>query len=281
MNRVAQPESDFSQHVLNIYDFDGTMYETFEADPSRQIYGVDEAYRIAIEEVFYFDKDALRRYIDDGEHQNRTPLEIVNSLAPDCTLAGLDRLTGELVGAKLNVLAGQIGRELQDGELWPRPVPGFLEHWQQVTAAKEDGAPISQAIASAGHASFIRKCLAQSKLVEPEIMVTDETIRGLNSSLPPEQLAKPSIMPVSIIKTLWLAHHNQPSTLLGDPSLNDRIIIVGDSKEKDGGLARNCDTQFIHISPDNPADGWHELTNVRLGLGHISLNGTGQGNTKS
>lgn len=281
MNRAAQPESDFSQHVLNIYDFDGTMYETFEADSTRQIYGVDEAYRIAIEEVFDFDKDALRRYTDQGEHQNRTPLEIVNSLAPNCTPSGLDRLTGELVNAELKVLTGQIGRKLHDNELWPRPVPGFLEHWQQVTADKESGAPISLAIASAGHASFIRKCLAQSKLVEPEIMVTDETIRGLNSTLPPEQLAKPSVMPVSIIKTLWLAHYNQPATLLGDPSLNDRIVIVGDSEEKDGGLARNSGTQFIHISPDNPIRGWQELTSLRLGLGQISLNGSGQGNARA
>lgn len=131
--------SDFQNARLDAADFDGTMYATFEEAPQLGIYGVDEAYRLSIEKALYFDKYAVAKYQDQGEHQNRTPLEIVNSLVPNCSAQGLERLTAHLVEAKLDILQSQIGKPLADGATWPRPLPGFMEYAQSLEEAKAGG----------------------------------------------------------------------------------------------------------------------------------------------
>src|ERR1700751_1254835 len=92
----------FRSAYLLTSDFDGTMFDTFETSPNG--IGVNEAYRIAIEQVFDFDREALDRYDEDGGHNNRTPLQIAASLAPQASDRGIKRLAGELVAAKLDCL---------------------------------------------------------------------------------------------------------------------------------------------------------------------------------
>ncbi|MGI9027575.1 MAG: hypothetical protein ACR2FM_01870, partial [Candidatus Saccharimonadales bacterium] len=215
---------------------------------------------LSIERTLFFDKDALKKYADEGEHQNRTPLEIINLLVPNCAPQGLELLTANLVRAKLYILENQIGKPLHDGTPWPRPVPGFVEYSQAITEANTKGASIDRAILSAGHASFIRKCLTMSGLEQPEIMITDETIRGLNSSLSPGKLSKPELMPLLLAKLQWLSLYDREGSVdINDPEVNQRITVIGDSDEKDGGLARNAGVSFIHVTSENSESAWLSL----------------------
>lgn len=251
---------NFEQTRFDVADFDGTMYNTFEQAPAQGIYGVDEAYRMSIEKTLYFDKDAMRKYADQGEHQNRTPLEIVDALVPNCTSQGLEHLTADLVRAKLDILENQIGKPLGDGAVWPRPMPGFVDYYQFATAGSQTSIPVVKGVLSAGHASFIRKCLTLSGLEQPDVMITDETIRGLNSILPPDQLSKPALLPLQIAKLQWVSIYDRTGSVdLNCPEVNDRTTVIGDSEEKDGGLARNAGVEFIHVTPENSADAWAKL----------------------
>jgi phosphoglycolate phosphatase-like HAD superfamily hydrolase len=255
----------FEQAQLVAADFDGTTHKTFESGPG--IYSVDEVYQSAVEQTFDFDSDALRRYTDQGGHNNRTPAEIVHSLAPRATPEGVERLTGELVASKLAILMRQIGRPLADGTPWPRPVPGFVDCWNAITAARQNGDTINTAFVSAGHASFIRLVLKASGLEQPDILITEETIRGLNSPLPPSRLSKPVPLPLMVAKTLWLNMHG--AWMAGDLSgerVNERIVMIGDSAEKDGGLARNLGVDFIHVAEDDTGQAWERMAQ-RLKLG--------------
>lgn len=277
MSSEAGPGGNFSpenfpQAELLVADFDGTTHNTFES-PDGGV-DVDEAYRIGIVRVFDFDKDALMRYEAGGGHRNRTPAEIVHELAPKSTPEGLQRLTEELVEVKLELLLEQIGKPIDGGERWPRPMPGFIDFWDSVQKARDQGRDITTAIISAGHAPFIDRVFEESGLEEPDIMVTDETIRGLNSPLPPDKLAKPSVMPLSLAKIQWLNLYGLdiPSEEV-DPPIGGRITLFGDSLEKDGGLATNGGVHFVHISPENPAAGYEELSR-HLELGQAALKQT-------
>ncbi|HEV7454360.1 MAG TPA: hypothetical protein VGO07_03815 [Candidatus Saccharimonadales bacterium] len=262
---VTSALNSFEHARLVATDFDGTTHNTFESGPD--IYSVDEVYRIAVEQTFDFDSDALRRYTDEGEHGNRTPAEIVHSLAPRATQEGVERLTSELVAAKLTILLRQIGRPLADGAPWPRPVPGFVDCWNAVTAARQNGDIINTAFISAGHASFIRLVLRASGLEQPDILVTEETIRGLNSPLPPSRLSKPVPLALMLAKVQWLNMHG--AWLTGDLSserVNERITMIGDSAEKDGGLAGNLGVDFIHVAEGDTGQAWGRMTQ-KLKLG--------------
>jgi hypothetical protein len=260
----------FPQARLLAADFDGTTHDTFEAPPDG--IGVDEAYRIGIERVFEFDEGAVARYEAEGGHGNRTPAEIVHSLAPtSVTSNDLDRLTEELVRVKLDLLCGQIGKPLDDGQTWPRAMPGFSEFWSSVYEARDEGEHISTAILSAGHAPFIRKVFSSAGLELPDILVTEETIRGLNSSLPPDKLAKPAAMPLLLAKTQWLNFYGLDVTsVAAGPQIGDRITVFGDSLPKDGGLAKNSGVNFVHINPEDPAAGYETLYQ-QLNLGRAAL----------
>jgi hypothetical protein len=262
----------FPEARLLAADFDGTTHDTFEAPPDG--IGVDEAYRIGIERVFEFDKNAVARYEAEGGHGNRTPAEIVHSLAATAMPENLDRLTEELVRIKLDLLCAQIGMPLDDGQTWPRPVPGFTDFWSSVYEAREEGENISTAILSAGHAPFIRKAFHSSGLQLPDILVTEETIRGLNSSLPPDKLAKPAVMPLLLAKTQWLNFYGLDMTsVAAGPQIGDQITVFGDSLPKDGGLAKNSGVNFVHINPEDPAAGYETLYQ-QLNLGRAALTQT-------
>lgn len=94
-------------------------------------------------------------------------------------------------------------------------------------------------------------------------MVTDETIRGLNSNLPPEELAKPSTTPLQLAKLQWLGLYGVAGTVnMNCAEINNRITIIGDSDEKDGGLARNAGVRFIRVTPESSSQAWRSLQAV-------------------
>jgi hypothetical protein len=257
---------------IRIDDFDGTEFDTLEPSPSGV--GVNEAYKIAIEEVFSFDIDALRKYEADGEHKNRTPAEIALSLAPNASPKGLSKLTNELVQRKLDCMMDQIGKPLPDGDLWPRPIPGFLECTRKIEAAKEAGALITTAIISAGHNAFIKKCYDVHGLAYPDIMVTDETINGLYSTQPLHRLTKPSSLPFWLVKAQWVnlfADNGEDfADLMSSPS-NTRMVYAGDDPKKDAGLAANAGIPFVYIDKaGNTKLSWQTVELV-LSLGSVAL----------
>lgn len=254
---MIDPETQFGEAKFISKDFDGTAFLTFEEYPELGIYGVDEAYKMAVEEAFPDDPDALKRYEDEGEHNNRSPAEIAYSIAPGMTEDALLVATKKLVKKKLSVLNGQIGQKISENEVWPRPVPGFLETWNRIHEAKDAGEDIDTAIISAGHTSFIEKVLKQYGVKRPDIIVTNETIRGLNSVQPVETLAKPNALPLMIARTQWFHIYRIDPAV--DESIKSRMMHAGDSEEKDGGMAEAAGISFAHINPDNPTEGWQKV----------------------
>lgn len=260
----------FEEAKIRIDDFDGTEFDTFEQSPNG--IGVNEAYKIAIEKVFFFDKDALVKYEAAGEHRNRTPAEIVLSLAPNSTPQGHEKLTRALVDAKLECLLDQIGKPLADGEPWPRPLPGFLECTKKVTAAKQAGELITTAIISAGHNAFIKKCYDVHELDYPDIMVTDETINGLYSMQPLEKLTKPSVMPFWLVKTQWVnlfAKSGQEFAELMSMASNNRMLYIGDDEKKDKVLAENAGIAFVLVDKKNSITSWRRVE-AHLNVGSVA-----------
>lgn len=270
-------QSRFENTYLDVADFDGTMYDTFESAAAYGIYSVDEAYKFAIEKTFIFDKDALKKYEDEGEHNNRTPLEIVKSLVPNSTQDGLFKIASNLVDAKLEVLENQVGRPLADGTPWPRPLDGYVNYSKSISKSNIENPAkrIDRAIVSSGHASFIRKCINMSGLEQPEIMVTDETIRGLNSPLPPERIVKPSKFPLLMVKLEWLYSYGLADSEANDETqIDKRINVIGDSHEKDGGMANNGGVNFIHLKNIRPSEAWKQLLDIHGLVGQSALKRT-------
>lgn len=265
--------AEFRNAQLVVSDFDGTMFDTFEPSPGG--IGVNEAYCLAIEQVFDHDTTALERYQEAGEHQNRTPTEIAASLAPSATPKGVKRLAEDLVHAKLDLLTDQIGQELSDGTAWPRPIPGFEEAWQEISAARTEQEPISTAVISAGHAEFITKCLESAGLELPDFMVTDETIRGLYSNLPLEKLTKPSPLSMEIVKAQWMSLYTtseiEQKMLIAVHGIKHRIVYTGDDPIKDAQLAANAEVDFVLLTPDNPEEAWQRT--LRMGLASVVIEG--------
>lgn len=256
---------DFPPKLLAT-DFDKTTHDTFETAPALGIYGIDEVYRSAVDEVFCHDKEAMRKYTEQNEHSNRTPAEIVHSISGDLDPANLDKLTDQLIEVKLRTLSQQIGRKLLDGAIWPRPLPGFEDCWQKVTKSKTTPKTINTAIISAGHTVFIRKTFEVHGLEQPDILVSEETIRGLNSDLPPDRLAKPNVLPLSIAIVQWLNIHKVLEKV--DPSdiiLKPRILYVGDDESKDRAMALKAGVDFVLIDKSHPTQGW-PLAEKKLGL---------------
>ncbi|HVV66506.1 MAG TPA: hypothetical protein VHB72_00335 [Candidatus Saccharimonadales bacterium] len=266
--------AEFSQARLFVTDFDGAAFDTFE--PPVGGVGVDEAYRIAIGEVF--GGLALARYDEEGGHKNRTPTEIAQSLSPDTSGRGLKSNARQLVDVKLDILLEQIGLPTTGGKPWPQPIRGFEAFWSGVSMARKDGTPLSTGVLSAGHTEFIERCFESAGLEMPDFMYTHETAEGLYANVPVENLAKPSPVPMEIITSLWLSKlfaNAQEAAQLSRSQIKDRILYSGDDVYRDRKLAENADVDFVHIPAINPENGW-EVAALRLHLGSLAIEGAEQ-----
>lgn len=249
----------FESTNLWVSDFDGTMANTFEPAPS----GVDvtEAYIRSIGELY--GEAAQERYIAEGGHKNRTPAEIVSGMYPNLGPDELDIETERLVGTKLDILLGQIGDEMHDGARWPRPVDGFLEVWCDVQQARlYSHKRIDTAVISAGHQEFILRTFDLWDVPHPDIIVSEETVRSLRLSIPPEETAKPRPFPMQLVEMQWAARHAILKQL--DPGDWQRILYTGDDEVKDGGLARNAHVDFVLIDSEAPAQSWRQAHDLLL-----------------
>ena len=171
--------------------------------------------------------------------------------------------TDIVVATKLAPMLRQIGQKLDDDSFWPRPIEGFLEFARTAKQVREDGIPLNTAVVSAGHTPFIKRTYALYDLESPDIFVTDELVRDIAPGYPAERRAKPAPLPIALTKRGWLELYNISPSTLRDPtiidSINARIKYIGDSKEKDGGLAQIGHVDFIWIDPTSPRLAWQAL----------------------
>jgi FMN phosphatase YigB (HAD superfamily) len=287
-------------------DFDGTQANT--AEPSPQGIGVEEAYGISIERIF--GERALQFYQTTG-HDNRTPAEITETLVPYATdpkIFGkivtltelgypaqdiisnlgslktrigtardsldpeeLDATTKLLTDLKVEQLVAQVGLKLADDGYWPRPIDGFIDFCNQLEATRQsDGAWFDTAVISAGHTDLIRSIHEMWGIRLMDIYITSDTVveQGLTKVMSPTQIGKPAPTMFNMAECEWLRQYNQPP----EAHYPERMLYVGDDLDRDGGLATNCGIDFVHISPQAPAESWQRVQR-KLKIGSYAVGG--------
>jgi 2-hydroxy-3-keto-5-methylthiopentenyl-1-phosphate phosphatase len=259
------PET-FQTAQLVACDFDGTIARTFEPSPNN--INVYESYRLAIEKVL--GAQATEQYISDGGHNNRAPVEIVDSLLPKLEARELNERTDRVVEAKLQISVNEIGVS-SDGLIWPRQVEGFTECWKDIHERKIKGEAIDTAIISSGHTSFIEKSFDTWGLPYPDLLLTHETLVEQASDLPTNQTVKPAPLMMNLAKDMWVSLYGLENDGTIDGKINSRILYIGDDIEKDGGLAKNSGVEFVHLDLETSSEGWKQVEHwIRLGRLAIS-----------
>lgn len=199
---------------------------------------------------------------DIDRNTHRTNSRVTYPLNPHADEPQTIRLEAEelqavvqlLIDSKLEPLVSQIGTRLSKDEFWPRPVPGFLDFYRLLQQA----ASLDSAVISAGHTDFIRKAYELWEVPDPDIFVTSETISllGLEKHYTASELAKPSPIVMDMATQQWRRMYGLPA----DHVTINQVVYVGDSKEKDGGLAANSGATFFHINPEDPVTAWRAVT---------------------
>lgn len=246
-------------------DFDGTVAETFTPCPGGL--GVHGAYEKAIEDVL--GKEGLKRYHVIGGLRNRAPSELVRLLLEDTspdqmignariffrrngeqladfvpkgkgvTLAGdftptADFISELVVRQKLFYLSSQIGTPLGDGNVWPAPCRGFIRFYNDLAQLDTGDLQLDLAIVSSGHELFIGRTFMVWGLSKPEIIITEDDIRG-KAEL--EGRVKPDPLSLELACAQWLGTAVTGAT-------KQRVVYIGDDPVKDGGMAERFGVSF-------------------------------------
>ncbi len=273
--RVAPPI-----RFLLVSDFDGTIAKTFEPGPNG--IGVNEAYEEALKLIF--GPEGKKIYQQIGGLKNRTPIELINeiilkdvnllqqakkffynkfsnllSLIPtdkgitlvweekDLNWSPLPVIAEMLVQVKLSILWNEIGKRQSNGQKWPEPCQGFIEFYKKLEKINQKGEMnFEMAIISSGHDRFIQKTFKNWSLRCPEIMVTDDDLRGL--AIPIQNKVKPSGLLFDLVHFRWLENQQanlSPVQLIGQTIMTrSRMVYFGDDESKDGQLAKNSQVPF-------------------------------------
>lgn len=143
---------------------------------------------------------------------------------------------------------------MEDGAIWPKLTPGFDDFWIRLQHLKRDGIPLTTAIISSGHELFIKKAFDKHGLQEPEILVTEDDIRG--KSFPAGKLlVKPNPFPFALV-------HRKLNALGGETD-KSRMVYFGDDPIKDGQMAARSRIAFGLITPS--------LENISLGVNQFAF----------
>ena len=278
------------KNYLAALDFDGTIADTFIKGPKG--IGVNEATALALTDILGSGSHEL--YTSSGGLKNRAPSELIfnmlngpnkqdflthakiffeselpdlNTLVPEGKGVPLvwddqhpEKIIGELfVRQKLSYLMDQIGTELPDGRKWPPLCKGFTEFWNALNKLKKDGVGINTAIISSGHDLFIKKVFDLYGLTLPDILVTEDDIRGKHYPKEMGRRVKPGSFPLALAHLKWLRLNNpkaeyftsdQPGILSAKES-RSRMIYFGDDPIKDGQLANRAQVLFGWFNPNN------------------------------
>ncbi len=259
--------------LLLAFDFDNTQFRTSEMAPG--IASVPVAYEQTVERMF--GKMGLNLYLAQGGLRNRAPSEVVKALVTGSSArnnAKLVNLAGEFAHQNLELLDGyvpvgkgyeldltkplttealteifvrqkqrsmmpQIGMKLSEKDIWPRPCRGFVDFWKTVDDLKKEGVPITTANISSGHELFIEETFKKHGLSQPDIIVSEDDIRGV-SSLDGKNIVKPSPFSLALAVRRWLdlpgfPHDDLDLSLIHEHA--DKVIYFGDDPVKDGQMA--------------------------------------------
>lgn len=212
------------RHLL-LSDFDGTIAQTSEPSPKRVT--VESSYLYAVHRVF--GPTGVMIYEDLGGIMHREPGEMVGLMLDHASNRGMqmdnngygsDVLTREFVDAKLSQLLPEISED------WPKLFPGFKDMLGRLS-----GLGIELGIISNGHDQFIQRVFEINGLDTPKIMVTSDTLREKGE---PTRF-KPDPYGIELAREGFMTQSGR------DPL---SIMFIGDSKEKDGGMAYNARVPF-------------------------------------
>lgn len=247
---------DTESFNITFLDFDRTIADTF-AHPAG-IVGVEEAYQIAISDEL--GHEASVRFEEQGGLLNRAPGELITGLIveeiPDDAIL---ELTQRLVAAKMNVLTEQIS------DIWPLPVDGFMPYWSFV----EQRAELLSGIVSSGHSPFIKRWFEFRNITPPDVIVSDDELREVQHPTPYPKRVKPSPFGIELAyaEITQRTMESQPhENIAGTRHLNDIMSFAGDDPQKDGKMAEAARLPFFHIDPENPTQGYKQLTDYYQGL---------------
>jgi 2-hydroxy-3-keto-5-methylthiopentenyl-1-phosphate phosphatase len=255
---------------LFVSDFDGTIAQTFESTPDGM--DVHKAYERAIHDVL---GDAgLYYYRNSGGLKNRSPGELVRDLLTGPTVNFLldnarsftkrlvregetvswsmsnttKTITDLLTRQKLGYLMSQIGRDMGDGETWPRPCEGYEAFHAEIKDLKEEGLA-EFAIVSTGHTEFLKRTYRSWGLQTPSIMITEDDMARRRYPQEPERRTKPSTYPFAMAHQKWLNgdRENGQSYVSAAKDSRARIMYFGDDTNKDGRMAKSSNVLFGHF----------------------------------
>lgn len=272
---------------LFAYDFDSTIANTFKIGP-RGI-GVNEATNNAIKDIFGQPGTALLKKL--GGLSNRAPSELINLLlkttdrekliesakkffkekAPNLSMMvdknkavpltwdennnNIEQLIAELfVRQKLSYLLEQVGEKTADGQVWPPLTQGFLEFWTNLHRLKKEGLPVDMAIISSGHDEFINRVFKLYNLEPPNILISEDDIRGRKYPKEIERRVKPGELPLALTHFYWLKEQgmNQLNFDLETATeVKRRMIYFGDDLNKDRKLSEGARIPFGFFVPEN------------------------------
>ncbi len=272
------------------FDFDRTQARTFEQSP--QGMGVAEAYAQTVRDIFPTVGRGV--FADLTLDLSRAPSELamtllksdrggvlyddvldfyerevtrLNGYVPEGKGAPLvwqpEALEGTvaelLVRRKLHYLYGQIGQPFPNGEVWPRPYPGFLNFWQTVDRINQEQVgkvDIKRAVISSGHERFIQHTFTTWGATQPDILVTEDDIRGRIYPKQMDKRVKPGLLPMALALREWSRHiqkEDQVKPNVGGARLRrQKVMYLGDDLGKDGGMAQAGGILF----------GWFEETGI-------------------
>lgn len=267
------------------FDFDGTVADTFKKGPN--LVGVNEATNNAVRDIF--DELGVSRLKELGGLSNRAPSELVNLIlktsnremlikraqdffekkGEELSLIvpknksvplvwdekNIEKLITELfVRQKLSYLLEQIGKHTTDDQVWPPLTQGFSEFWGVLQKLKREGLPIDTAVISSGHDIFIDQVFKLYNLTMPDIVVTEDDIRGKKYPKEIERRVKPGELPLAMAHFSWLKNQGMDQfnfDLETAKEVKTRMIYFGDDLNKDRRLSEGGRVHFGFFVPGN------------------------------
>lgn len=269
-------------------DFDDTVADTSAESPDRVT--VASAYQHAVETIF--GSSGVDVYRAVGGLQNRAPLELVDVMLKTGDTRGMTGVARDFFDSASNLLrqSGLISEgkgykldwsdytrsiaELlvrvkleyllnQISPAWPEPCPGAVDFFTGTHRIREEEEiNIRAAIVSSGHEVFIKRVFEQWGISCPELMVTDDDMRGGFGTGDVIKDVKPSARLWNVLHFLWAKY------CLGDQAdivdivgfvarTRQQMMYIGNDPVKDGGLAENAGVPFALFKPSDP-------TNLRM-----------------
>lgn len=142
-------------------------------------------------------------------------------------------LTSMLVIRKLGYLLQEIGALDKDGNPWPLPFEGVLDFFRSLGSLRKENVPIDFAIVSSGHEAFIKRALEVWGMPQPDILVTEDSLRLRRFPQEAEIKFKPGVFPIALAHFQWLKSQGISASRETGSDTRTRIMHIGDNPTKD------------------------------------------------